>query len=106
MWHILFSSRIAALQHRHDMPPNHPITNFRALLRVRAKNPLMRRKFRLKVGLPICAKLAGTGGLGLKPVRSDEVISHLASGKIWTVCPYYCKMHAYSDCAIYMVVMP
>jgi len=32
MWHILFSLRIAARQHRHDMPPNHPITNFRALL--------------------------------------------------------------------------
>jgi len=32
MWHILFSSRIAACEHRHDMPPNQPITNFRALL--------------------------------------------------------------------------
>jgi len=35
MWHILFSLRIAARQHRHDMPPNHPITNFRALLKFR-----------------------------------------------------------------------
>jgi len=32
MWHILFSLRISARQHRHDMPPNHPITNFWALL--------------------------------------------------------------------------
>ncbi|HBS50074.1 MAG TPA: DNA ligase D, partial [Rhodobacteraceae bacterium] len=32
MWHIVFPSGIAACEHRHDMPPNHPITNFRALL--------------------------------------------------------------------------
>jgi len=40
MWHILFSLRIAARQHRHDMPPNHPITNFRALLVDLAKKQL------------------------------------------------------------------
>jgi hypothetical protein len=29
MWHILLSMRIAALQHRHDMPPIRAVTNFR-----------------------------------------------------------------------------
>ncbi|MCC6001052.1 MAG: hypothetical protein JJU19_09350, partial [Pararhodobacter sp.] len=47
MWHILFSARTVARQQRLDMPPNHPITNFRLLLGARVQGGAGRKLHRL-----------------------------------------------------------